>query len=131
MSDISDDVMFVLVMVAVVAAVSIVVALLGRKLYQRYNEPENNEPATFSLHDIKKLHRDGQLTDEEFARAKALIIGQTQKNYALAEEDGESADSGSGDIDDASGDGEITFFPDDDDEADASDTGDEPESRGK
>lgn len=40
--------------------------------------------AGFTLGDIRDLHRSGQMTDEEFERAKQLIIGRARAEAADA-----------------------------------------------
>jgi Short C-terminal domain len=46
---------------------------------QRYQQeappPEQEEDATAQLQNLAKLHNEGVLTDEEFAAAKAKILG--------------------------------------------------------
>lgn len=36
---------------------------------------QNANAAGFSLHELRELHKNGELTDEEFERARAAIIG--------------------------------------------------------
>jgi hypothetical protein len=46
----------------------------------------------FGLHDLRRLHASGQLTDEEFTRAKALIIGRHRSQTPPAESGPDNAD---------------------------------------
>lgn len=40
------------------------------------------KPKDFSLTDLRELHRSGQMTSEEFERAKALLVGKVQSDLA-------------------------------------------------
>ena len=44
---------------------------------------ESSEP--FTLEDLRKLHREGQLSDEEFERAKTMMIGSVRRAPSLKE----------------------------------------------
>lgn len=62
-----------LVIVALVIAAFFGVVRL-RAWLQSDDEPAATGPA-FSLSDLKQLHRDGQLTDEEFERMRSKMVG--------------------------------------------------------
>ncbi len=51
---------------------------LYAKLTGKTNQDEE-ETAPFTLGELRRLHREGQLTDDEFEAAKAQIIGAYQK----------------------------------------------------
>jgi ABC-type iron transport system FetAB permease component len=57
----------------------IVAAVLVLYLRKWYSSPDVTPSAGFTLGDIRQLHREGQMTDEEFEKAKALILGQTRR----------------------------------------------------
>ena len=49
------------------------------KLRQWLREDDTPAPAIgFTLSDLRQLHRQGQMTDEEFERAKAKIVGSAK-----------------------------------------------------
>jgi len=52
----------------------VVIMMAKRKL----QGPDNSNPVAFSLDDLQRLHDAGQLTDEEFAKAKQSILAATQ-----------------------------------------------------
>jgi hypothetical protein len=53
------------------------------KLRQWLREDDTPAPAIgFTLSDLRQLHRQGQMTDEEFERAKAKIVGNAKSMAA-------------------------------------------------
>ena len=63
-------------------AAAIVGALIIGTVSRRLKKaPE--DAAAFTLHDLRSLHRDGRLTDEEYDRMKAALLG----TYAPAPND--------------------------------------------
>jgi hypothetical protein len=69
----------VLLWLLVLIGLVVVAAMLVLYLRKWYSSPDSTPSAGFTLGDIRQLHRDGQMTDEEFERAKALILGQTRR----------------------------------------------------
>jgi hypothetical protein len=65
-----------LVLLAVVLLLAVVAVVVVRKWMGR--EPTASG-APFSLAQLRELHKQGQLTQEEFERAKAVIIGRTMQ----------------------------------------------------
>lgn len=67
-----------------VVFIGIVLLLWGAVAFARKRgaETERNEQASrdfsFSLHDLRQLHEEGKLSDEEFERAKARITATTR-----------------------------------------------------
>ncbi len=63
-----------------VLALGVVVALTGGLLAalavirRRMREDAAQTPRDFSLGDLRSLHREGKLSDEEFERAKAKLV---------------------------------------------------------
>lgn len=55
----------------------ILLAVLIVAIKRRMNRPDETVTASaFSLGQLRAMHRDGQLSDEEFERAKAAVIAQ-------------------------------------------------------
>lgn len=50
-------------------------AVVRRKMHEGHM---SHAPRDFSLGDLRRLHREGKLNDEEFARAKAKLVGSMQ-----------------------------------------------------
>lgn len=59
-----------LVLMAVVIGGYVAVMWVRRSLRQG----EQATPVGFSLDDLRRMHREGQLTDEEFERARAKMV---------------------------------------------------------
>lgn len=117
----------ILLYVAILAATAFVAGYAGYRLWRRYNN-DDQEPsmsAGFSLHDLRVMHREGNLTDEEFEQAKALIIGRTK-----AQPDAEATESRDNEPSQNSIDPGITFF-DDDENVETEDEENPPDSPGK
>lgn len=74
-----------------------------------YRTDETAAPIGFTLGDLRRLHREGQMTDEEFERAKAQIIAGARR--ALERDASESATSPS-----ETGESHIEYKPPPDDE---------------
>ena len=56
--------------------VGLVLALQLRKWLFVADEPVR---AGFSLGDLRRMHKEGRMTDEEFEKAKALIVGEANR----------------------------------------------------
>lgn len=54
--------------------------LLVSWVRNRLREPDEPVSAGFSLGDLRDMHRRGQLSDEEFERAKQQLIGMLKKD---------------------------------------------------
>ena len=65
---------------------------------RRYvNAASGEASAGFTLHDLREMHRAGEISDEEFARAKSQMIGRTAaRNAAHASGPPETGDPPSG-----------------------------------
>ncbi len=50
------------------------------------NDEESASPAGFTLGDLRRLHDEGQLSDEEFEKARTQMIAATQRAAARAAE---------------------------------------------
>ena len=64
-----------LVLIGVLAVGLVVVSKVKRRL----QEPDQPTSLGFTLSDLRQLHKSGQMTDEEFERAKAKIIEAAKK----------------------------------------------------
>lgn len=64
-----------LVLIGLVVAAAVVVLFLRRW----YTSVDSSAGGGFTLGDIRQLHREGRMTDEEFEKAKALILGQARR----------------------------------------------------
>jgi uncharacterized membrane protein len=71
----------VLALSAVVVIAGVLLALLG-VVRRRIREETAFVPKDFALSDLRDLHRDGKLTDEEFERAKAKLVSGVQAKLA-------------------------------------------------
>jgi hypothetical protein len=76
---------WLLALVAVVFAGALVIYTIRRMMTSK--DPAGG--GGFALEDLRALHRDGQLSDEEFERAKAVLIGRIRTAGG-----GKSADNG-------------------------------------
>jgi hypothetical protein len=66
-------------LLALLAAGYLVVSHLRR----RYVQPKEDVPNTgFTLADLRELHRQGKMSDEEFAAAKAKVVEAAQRAAA-------------------------------------------------
>lgn len=58
----------------------LIVAGVGVLWFRRwYRSEESPEAVGFTLGDLRQLHREGQMSDDEFERAKAQIIAGTRR----------------------------------------------------
>jgi len=63
-----------LVALIVLAVVGCLILMMLRRMLQA--EPEQSQP--FTLDALRRLHRSGELTDEEFERAKSKMLGSAK-----------------------------------------------------
>ena len=72
----------------VLLALAIVGGLIIMALRRRVRSPHAAPSEGFTLHDLRQMHAAGQLSDEEFQRAKAALIervkGATSENEVEA-----------------------------------------------
>jgi hypothetical protein len=69
----------IVTVVGVLLVAVIVLAAAVLKLRRRLLGSEDNAGAPLTLHDLRKMHGEGGLTDEEFEKAKAALIGMATK----------------------------------------------------
>jgi len=72
----SGDIWFYLTLLVLAAIVVVIIGLIARKVLNAPIEAAEGE-TIFDLSDLRRLHRAGQLNDEEFESAKAAILGQS------------------------------------------------------
>ncbi len=60
-------------------AFAIVGSVIILRLRKKFKSPPRN-PIAFSLGELKKLHKDGAITLEEYERAKQSIIDSTKRS---------------------------------------------------
>jgi hypothetical protein len=77
---------WLLALVLLVGVGAVVIYFLRRTMSREEGSVEG-----FTLHDLRKMHTSGQLSDEEFERAKASIIGRLAETGP--ETEGESSGS--------------------------------------
>ncbi len=75
------DIYSLLLILIVVAAA---IGLFGFWLYRRLTRPltEDEPEAGFTLSDLRRLHKEGQISDEEFARARGRLIAGVKLDAA-------------------------------------------------
>ena len=69
-----DQAIWNLGLIAVGAVVLIGAAMIVYRYFNRQIKVGDGQP--FTLTDLRRMHREGQLTNEEFERAKALMIAR-------------------------------------------------------
>ncbi len=74
-ADPSGDVSRIVLVVGVLLALVLIGAVVALKLRRRLLSSEDSAGTPLTLHDLRRLHADGNMTDEEFEKAKAAIIG--------------------------------------------------------
>jgi hypothetical protein len=60
--------------IAGMLGIGMVIVIIVRKRSDAMQSRMNSFQSSFTLHDLRKLHEDGQLTDEEFERAKGRML---------------------------------------------------------
>ena len=69
------------ILIGILLVLFLVVSAIRRSM--RSDEASGGS-AGFTLGDLRSLHRQGKMTDEEFEKAKALLIGQTRRDTERA-----------------------------------------------
>ena len=60
--------------IAILAGMLLVAFVIVSWVRKRLKEPEQPVSAGFTLSDLRQLHKSGQMSDEEFERAKAKVV---------------------------------------------------------
>ena len=82
MSDYALRIGIGLAAVVMIAAVGLILLTVVRR---RFNQHGSVESADFSLAELRRLRDEGQMSPDEFDRAKARIISQAQETLAPTE----------------------------------------------
>ena len=67
----SSIVVWAMVLVALLVVGWLVVSYVRKWMF----EPDETGGSGFNLSDLRRMHKEGRMTDEEFEKAKALIVG--------------------------------------------------------
>ena len=67
----SSAIVWSLVLVVIIVVGFLVVLRVKRWV----NAPDASSEAGFTLSDLRRMHKEGRMTDEEFEKARTLIIG--------------------------------------------------------
>ena len=78
LGDADDDVFRPVIWSVVLIACLIALFLAVNTIRRWLRRGDEEAKVGFTLGDLRSLHREGKMTDEEFERAKSLLIGQTQ-----------------------------------------------------
>src|SRR5438045_4416321 len=70
----THDVTRLVVWSGVLVGVLIVGMVIVAKVKRRLQQPDEPISAGFTLSDLRQLHKSGQMTDEEFERAKEKVV---------------------------------------------------------
>ena len=60
------------VLIVLLIVMGLGIAILRKTMADTTGQAQSGEP--FSLHDLRQMHKDGQISDEQFERAKARIL---------------------------------------------------------
>jgi hypothetical protein len=70
----TEQVTRLLIWSGVLFGVLIVAAVVVNKVKRRLQQPDEPISAGFTLSDLRALHKSGQMSDEEFERAKEKVV---------------------------------------------------------
>jgi len=73
------DILLYLGIIVAAAIVLVIVGVIVRKRFQDDDAPAM--PTAFTLSDLRQMHQQGQLTDEEFDRAKKAMLARSRAAY--------------------------------------------------
>ncbi len=88
----------VMMWLGVIVALAILLAVVALALRKRLFRQDDASPVGFTLADLRRMHAEGQLSDEELAQAEAKTLTRSRSHYLgdnqadEADEAGESAD---------------------------------------
>jgi hypothetical protein len=69
----------------VLLLIAIVGGLFAMWLRRRLGAKEESSPAGFSLEDLRRMHREGEMSDEEFERAKTAMLASRPSRESMAD----------------------------------------------
>lgn len=89
----AQKVLDVLAALGWLVVVAVVAGVLGVAIYRRLRSDLNTEqqPLTFSLSALRRLRDEGQITEAEYRRARAKVIGESQGSLGADDEPSEAA----------------------------------------
>lgn len=97
----SNDIFLWLGVIVAAAVVLGVIALILRRVLMGDHAPP---PIGFTLADLRQLHENGELSDEEFAQAKGRMLAQSRAMLDAPEaSEGPGSEMGSGELVDGPG----------------------------
>ena len=82
---------WLLVLLGVIVVGGVIILLARRYLHNG----GASEGGGFTLHDLRQMHAGGEISDDEFERAKAQMIGRLKSNAAPASTNSEGDDAAS------------------------------------
>lgn len=76
----NEQVVNLLTALSWLVVVCVVAAVAGVVIYKRFSPKANpfEPPTTFSLADLRHMRDTDQITEEEFQRTRAMVIGESQ-----------------------------------------------------
>ena len=63
---------WIILLIGVIIAGGVIIFVARRYI----NTGDDSAPGGFTLHDLREMHKAGEISDEEFTRAKAQMIGR-------------------------------------------------------
>jgi len=88
----ANDILFWLA-VAIIASTLIVIA--GVWLYRRISRDDGSAHDGFSLSELRRMHAEGRLSDEEYEKAKLMVIATNPMLASvLSDDESDEADDG-------------------------------------
>ena len=69
-----------IVLVGWLVGAALIAAVAGVIIYKRFSPKQEHQAgsATFSLADLRRLRDEGQITEEEFQKARGRVIGENR-----------------------------------------------------
>ena len=91
LAQVPEAILRILAIVGLLLVVAVLLVLLAVWLRRRFVQSSNDQPPTgFTLHEMRQLHQEGQLTDEEYQAARAALLARSR--YALADDKNQTPD---------------------------------------
>ena len=68
----------ILIALGILAVLSVVVVIIGTAVHRKLKHdcPDDDKLPPFGLHQLRQMHEQGQLTQEEYDRAVAAVVAQ-------------------------------------------------------
>ena len=81
----------VMMWLGVIVALAVLLAVVAMALRKRLFRPDDASPIGFTLADLRRMHAEGQLSDEELAQAEAKTLNRSRSHY-LGDTEADAAD---------------------------------------